>query len=62
MGSSRVFFTTLLKIQDLAKSQRTSGTTKYSSIDDKIDDFHWYTTFIKLELEEQLTILSRSKK
>jgi N-acetyl sugar amidotransferase len=28
--------------------ERTSGTySKYSSIDDKIDDFHWYTTFIK---------------
>ena len=28
--------------------ERTSGTySKYSSIDDKIDDFHYYTTFIK---------------
>jgi N-acetyl sugar amidotransferase len=29
-------------------TERTSGTySKYSSIDDKIDDFHWFTTFIK---------------
>ena len=29
-------------------TERTLGTySKYSSIDDKIDDFHWYTTFIK---------------
>tara|TARA_A100000164_G_C21941121_1_gene790777 strand:+ start:3708 stop:4934 length:1227 start_codon:yes stop_codon:yes gene_type:complete len=29
-------------------SERTSGTySKYSSIDDKIDYFHWYTTLIK---------------
>ena len=28
--------------------ERTTGTySKYSSIDDKIDDFHYYTTFIK---------------
>jgi N-acetyl sugar amidotransferase len=28
--------------------ERTAGTySKYSSIDDKIDDFHYYTTFIK---------------
>ena len=27
---------------------RTEGTySKYNSIDDKIDDFHYYTTFIK---------------
>ena len=32
----------------MPNSQRTSGTySKYSSIDDKIDDFHWFTTFIK---------------
>ena len=31
--------------------ERTSGTySKYSSIDDKIDDFHYYTTFIKFGL------------
>ena len=28
--------------------ERTSGTySKYNSIDDKIDDFHYYTTYIK---------------
>lgn len=31
-----------------AAPERTAGTySKYSSIDDKIDDFHYYTTFIK---------------
>ena len=31
-----------------ANSERTVGTySKYSSIDDKIDNFHFYTTFIK---------------
>lgn len=31
-----------------ASPERTPGTySKYSSIDDKIDDFHYYTTFIK---------------
>lgn len=32
----------------VAAPERTAGTySKYSSIDDKIDDFHYYTTFIK---------------
>ena len=31
-----------------ASPERTAGTySKYNSIDDKIDDFHYYTTFIK---------------
>ena len=31
-----------------AAPERTAGTySKYSSIDDKIDDLHYYTTFIK---------------
>ena len=31
--------------------ERTPGTySKYNSIDDKIDDFHYYTTFIKFGL------------
>lgn len=31
-----------------AAPERTAGTySKYSSIDDKIDDFHYYTTFLK---------------
>jgi N-acetyl sugar amidotransferase len=31
-----------------AAPERSAGTySKYSSIDDKIDDLHWYTTFIK---------------
>jgi N-acetyl sugar amidotransferase len=31
-----------------ASSERSTGTySKYSSIDDKMDDFHYYTTFIK---------------
>ena len=31
-----------------ARPFRTQGTySKYNSIDDKIDDFHYYTTFIK---------------
>ena len=32
----------------MASPERTAGTySKYNSIDDKIDDFHYYTTFIK---------------
>ena len=32
----------------IASPERTAGTySKYSSIDDKMDDFHYYTTFIK---------------
>lgn len=31
-----------------ASPERTLGTySKYNSIDDKIDDFHYYTTYIK---------------
>ena len=37
----------------MSRPFRTQGTySKYSSIDDKVDDLHWYTTFIKFELEE----------
>ena len=33
---------------DSSGPERTAGTySKYSSIDDKIDDLHYYTTFIK---------------
>ena len=33
-----------------ASPERTPGTySKYNSIDDKIDDFHYYTTFIKFD-------------
>jgi len=33
-----------------ARPSRTEGTySKYNSIDDKIDDLHYYTTFIKLK-------------
>ena len=32
----------------VASPERTSGTySKYSSIDDKVDDLHYYTTFVK---------------
>ena len=32
----------------MASPERTAGTySKYSSIDDKMDDFHFYTTFVK---------------
>lgn len=32
----------------MASPERTAGTySKYNSIDDKIDDFHYYTTFVK---------------
>ena len=35
----------------LTNQERTTGTySKYSSIDDKIDDFHYYTTYIKFGL------------
>ena len=35
-----------------ASPERTPGTySKYNSIDDRIDDFHYYTTGIKLALE-----------
>ena len=34
-----------------AAPQRSAGTySKYSSLDDKIDDFHYYTTYIKFGL------------
>ena len=34
-----------------ARPFRSEGTySKYASIDDKIDDFHWYTTYIKFGL------------
>ena len=33
-----------------ANTERTKGTySKYSSIDDKVDNFHYYTTYIKFE-------------
>ena len=39
---------------------RTQGTfSKYNSIDDKIDDLHYYTTFIKFELEELMLMLNK---
>jgi N-acetyl sugar amidotransferase len=35
----------------LTNQERTTGTySKYSSLDDKIDDFHYYTTYIKFGL------------
>ena len=37
-----------LKMADSRHLERTPGTySKYNSIDDKIDDFHYYTTYIK---------------
>ena len=41
-----------------ANTERTQGTySNYSSIDDKIDYFHYYTTLINLGLVEQLMML-----
>ena len=38
----------LLKMADLRPPERITGTySKYTSIDDKIDDLHFYTTGIK---------------
>ena len=38
----------LSKTEAFKLPERTAGTySKYSSIDDKIDDFHYFTTFIK---------------
>ena len=40
------------KYRFAANPIRTEGTySKYHSIDDKIDPFHYYTTLIKFELE-----------
>ena len=45
-SSSLLLFCRKYKIQ--ARPFRTQGTySKYNSIDDKIDDLHYYTTFIK---------------
>ena len=34
-----------------AASEKTLGTnSKYNSIDGKVDDFHYFTTFIKLDI------------
>ena len=48
VGSSGVFLLQRNNTGFRPNSERTLGTySKYSSIDDKIDDFHWYTTYIK---------------
>ena len=40
-----------------AQRDRTEGSySKYSSIDDKIDTFHYYTTLIKFGIGQQLMI------
>ena len=48
-GIPRNAIITHKKIQDFkANTERTEGTySKYASIDDKIDNFHYYTTLIK---------------
>ena len=52
MGSSRKFFYYAAHNCGFKpNTERTEGTySKYSSIDDKIDNFHYYTTYIKFGL------------
>jgi len=46
-----VYYYAVENTQFEARPFRTQGTfSKYNSIDDKIDDLHWYTTFIKFGL------------
>ena len=48
MDTTKKLITTLLKNVILNQDTRTQGTySKYNSIDDKIDDLHYYTSFIK---------------
>ena len=48
MGTSRGLLLCCRKYQFKARPHRTQGTySKYNSIDDKIDDLHYYTRFIK---------------
>ena len=43
-----VFFFTILNTGFIPNVERTEGSySKYSSIDDKLDPFHYYTTLIK---------------
>ncbi len=45
------FYYASKKLNFIPNQERTTGTySKYSSIDDKIDDFHYYTTYIKFGL------------
>ena len=47
-GSHKKFITMQRKTNFKPRPFRTQGTYgKYASIDDKIDDLHYYTTFIK---------------
>ena len=46
-----------------SNTERTEGSySKYSSIDDKIDPFHYYTTYIKFGIGRATRCISRNKK
>ena len=48
-GYLRVFYYSVEHSKFKARPFRTQGTySKYISIDDKIDDLHWYTTLLNL--------------
>ena len=48
MGLSRSFYYSSKNNGFMPNQERTEGTySKYSSIDDKIDNFHFFTTYIK---------------
>ena len=50
MESIKVYYYTVNK-PVFCKSERTEGTySKYASLDDRIDGFHYYTAFIKYGL------------
>ena len=54
MGAQEAYYYAVENTGFKARPFRTQGTySKYNSIDDKIDDFHYYTTLLSLELEEQ---------
>ena len=51
MDPQEAYYYAVDKTKFQARPFRTQGTySKYNSIDDKIDDLHYYTTFIKYGL------------
>ena len=61
MASSRMLLLFCKNSNFEPSPERTVGTySKYSSIDDKMDDLHFFATLSNLELEEQLMTITRS--
>ena len=52
------YYYTIENSNFIPSPERTPGTySKYSSIDDKLDDLHYYTTYIKFGMGEQPMIV-----